>query len=107
MRVCAEPGCPTLVPSGRCIPHRRAKARARGTRQQCGYGAGHDRERARWAPRVARGTVKCWRCGKTIACGQQWDLGHDDHDRSRYRGPEHVACNRSAGGRAAHDRDVE
>ena len=25
-----------------------------------------------------------------------WDLGHDDYDRSIYRGPEHARCNRSA-----------
>jgi hypothetical protein len=26
----------------------------------------------------------------------QWDLGHDDFDRTIYRGPEHQRCNRSS-----------
>jgi hypothetical protein len=28
-----------------------------------------------------------------------WDLGHVDHDRSRYAGPEHRRCNRSTASR--------
>jgi predicted kinase len=71
--------------------------RARGTTLQRGYGADHRRERAKWAPLVEAGQVRCWRpeCGQPIRPGQPWDLGHDDHDRSVYRGPEHAACNRA------------
>lgn len=29
LRPCAEPGCPTLTSTGRCVPHARAQARAR------------------------------------------------------------------------------
>lgn len=102
MKVCAEPGCPQLVAGGRCVTHARAAEKRRGSRQQRGYDATHDRLRAEWAPKVATGTVKCWRCGRLIPAGSAWDLGHDDHDRRIYRGPEHITCNRSAAGKAAH-----
>ena len=98
-RVCAEPGCPVIIRAnvrdGRCDEHRRAKDKARGTRQQRGYDAQHDAERARWVPLVATGMVRCWRCRDHIAADQPFDLGHDDEDRSVYRGPEHVSCNRA------------
>jgi hypothetical protein len=33
---------------------------------------------------------------------EPWDLGHDDHDRSITRGPEHRdRCNRAAAGRSS------
>jgi hypothetical protein len=54
-----------------------------------GYGAKHKAERKRWEPQVNAGLVNCWRCGWLIAPGQPWDLGHDDYDRSVWRGPEH------------------
>lgn len=97
MRVCPEPGCPTLIQNGerRCITHRRAHERARGSRQARGYDSTHDKLRAQWVPRVATGTVRCWRCGQYIGAQEPFDLGHDDTDRTKYRGPEHVRCNRS------------
>ena len=64
-----------------------------------GYGRAHRELRARLAPIVARGRTVCWRCGFVIAKGEPWDLGHDDHDRSIYRGPEHRDCNRATAGR--------
>jgi len=67
-----------------------------------GYGHEHQQRRERLAPKVATGTVRCARCGELIAAGERWDLGHDDHDRSRYTGPEHARCNRAT---AAHDRE--
>lgn len=100
MRVCAEPGCPTLIPQpGRCPTHARARDRARGTRQERGYDSAHLKLRREWEPRVATGTVKCWRCGRLIPAGVPWDLGHDDTDRTAYRGPEHQHCNRATNGR--------
>ena len=68
-----------------------------------GYGVEHQRERARWEPKVAAGLADCHAevCTETsrlIAPGQPWDLGHT-HDRTSWTGPEHVPCNRSAGGR--------
>jgi hypothetical protein len=31
-----------------------------------------------------------------ILPGMPWGLGHDDYNRSIYRGPEHQRCNRSS-----------
>ncbi len=99
MRVCAEPGCPTLSPNTRCPTHTRGREHARGSRQDRGYDAEHDRVRRAWAPRVALGLVQCWRCRRLIAGNEPWDLGHDDDDRTKYRGPEHMRCNRAVAGR--------
>jgi hypothetical protein len=75
------------------------------TTTQRGYGSKHQAERRRWSPLVATGTVVCWRCGQLIRPDEPWDLGHDDHDRSLYRGPEHRGrCNRAAGARKANAR---
>ena len=95
MRVCAEPGCPELQPESRCLEHRRQGERKRGTRQQRGYGAEHDRLRADYQRRMDKGErFTCWRCTKPIDPAS-WDLGHHDQDRSIYRGPECVSCNRA------------
>lgn len=60
-----------------------------------GYGRRHQALRKTWQRQVDLGIVICWRCGNPIAPGSPWDLGHDDVDRTVYRGPEHQACNRS------------
>jgi hypothetical protein len=73
----------------------RSRRSSRPSSSQRGYDALYRRERKRIAPQVATGTVRCWRCGKLIAAGASWDLGHDDRDRSIIRGPEHSACNRA------------
>ena len=59
-----------------------------------GYGTAHQKLRARWKPQVEAGNVNCARCHQPIRPGTPWDLGHDDHNRSRYSGPEHRTCNR-------------
>ena len=103
MRLCTVAGCPTLYhgKGSRCPDHARTYERERGTRQQRGYDTNHDRLRADWAPRVATGRIPCAKCGHRITPGTPWDLGHTE-DRTGYTGPEHAHCNRSAGGRAAH-----
>lgn len=58
-------------------------------------------ERAKWAPRVATGSITCWRCGKLIAANAKWHMGHSDRPgalaRGEYMGPEHQACSTRAG----------
>lgn len=67
-----------------------------------GYGAEHKRLRTQIAQRMHAGEIfVCWRCGRRINPARAWDLGHDDRDRSIYRGPEHVACNRATKPRQA------
>lgn len=68
------------------------------TTTQRGYGQAHQAERKRWAPIVQAGNAVCARCQKPLAPDEPYDLGHSD-DRTAYNGPEHVTCNRSAGGR--------
>ena len=60
-----------------------------------GYGRPHRKLRMQIDELVRAGRAACWRCGQPIGPREDWDLGHDDTDRSRYRGPEHVRCNRS------------
>lgn len=83
----------------RCPSCTRGLDRSRGTTAARGYGGQHQSEREQWRPHVERGEVDCWRCRERIHEAEPWDLGHDDGDRSRYRGPEHVRCNRATTGR--------
>lgn len=106
MRVCPKAGCPELTPGGLCAAHRREREQQRGTRQQRGYDAQHNRLRRQWKPKVERVSVHCHAqvCimpARLILPGQSWDLGHND-ERTAWTGPEHATCNRAAGGRAAH-----
>jgi hypothetical protein len=61
-------------------------------------------ERASWRTRIEAGdpvlcvAISCRKESRVIRPGDPWDLGHDDH--GMVRGPEHRACNRSAGARA-------
>lgn len=76
-----------------------------------GYGTGHRKERERWADLIAVEPVRCacdrtgcphhgGRCPTMLADGDAWDLGHTN-DRTGYRGPECIPCNRGAGARNA------
>ena len=66
-----------------------------------GYGAKHQAERAKAKRLVDAGGAHCWRCGGWIDPSKPWDLGHDDHDRTVYRGPEHRGRECPAGGNRA------
>ena len=106
-RVCLD--CPRIIPAttrkGRCPDCARAHDKARGTRQQRGYGADHDRTRRVLVTRLRNGdTLTCWRCGAPITDEHAMHVGHDDADRSITRGPECVTCNLTAAGRNSHMR---
>lgn len=75
-----------------------------------GYGANHQREKARWTALLQHdGPVRCacvrldcsrhqGQCATVISHDDRWDLGHTD-DRTGWTGPECIPCNRGAGGR--------
>jgi hypothetical protein len=94
-RVCNVPGCPTICDGPRCDQHARPGTTARG------YGSAHQRESREWRDKVRGGElVICWRCNEPITDPDDCHLGHDDHDRSITRGPEHGRrCNLSTAGR--------
>lgn len=101
-----EGSCGELTQARHCPPCATQAELKRGRRQARGYDAEHDRLREWWRPKVERCTVHCHAdtciepSGRLILPHQEWDLGHDD--QRQHRGPEHSSCNRSAGGKAAH-----
>lgn len=100
-RPCSVPGCPTLGVTTRCVEHAREADKARGTRQERGYGSGHDVERAKWVRIIDATGWPCARCEGRIQPGEDFHLDHTE-DRSGYLGPSHAACNLSAAGKARH-----
>ena len=86
-----------------------------GRTKQRGYGGRWKPLRDSWDRRIRSGEpVRCRRgaaCkfaemlpdgsigGGLIVAGDEWDLGHDDRDRSLPPHPEHRACNRATTGR--------
>jgi len=102
-RICAKAGCPTPASGRYCPAHNREYEQARGSREQRGYDHAHRSLRKAFIPEHQSGTLTCWRCHELIEPDEPFDLGHDDNDRTIYRGPEHAnRCNRSAAGRKAH-----
>lgn len=63
--------------------------------------ARHKAERRRVLAEVSSGEAFCWRCGQHIPPGAPVHVGHDDWDRSVYRGAECPSCNLSAAARKA------
>lgn len=74
---------------------------SKGTTNQRGYGRTHRHLRAQYVPLVKSGNAICWRCGTPIAPNAKWDLGHDDEDRTKWKGPEHIGRECPAGGNRA------
>ena len=117
MRPCGR--CPELFEATRadqkyCTPcrakrtgfgHTRAPRESAAAR---GYGAAHQRERAKWKPTVEAGNADCALCHDPIEPGSEWHLDHTP-DRQGYRGPAHASCNRKDGarrGRAKQEQSV-
>lgn len=59
----------------------------------------HKRRRALAKLEVDAGRAHCWRCGTWLHPESAWHLGHDDYDRTLYRGAECAACNLRAAAR--------
>jgi hypothetical protein len=60
------------------------------------YGMAHKAMRARLAPVLATGTVKCARCDELIGTDEKWELDHRDDGRG-WLGCSHQRCNARAG----------
>jgi hypothetical protein len=88
-RPCLDCGAPTATGS-RCPA-------CQPTTTQRGYGAKHQKDRRRWAIRIAHEPVFCARCHLLIHPDDNWVDDHDDDDRTVYLGPSHVDCNAKAG----------
>jgi hypothetical protein len=74
------------------VPADKASSAARG------YGPAHQRLRAEWQARVAKGGVDCCLCGLAIGVSEPWHLDHTE-DRKGYRGAAHRVCNLREGQR--------
>lgn len=100
-RCTGSPTCPEIV-AGRdryCPEHQAEYEARRGTTTQRGYGRTHQTLRKQWQDKLDAGEdIRCWRCGTPVDPAR-WHLGHDDHDRSKHRGPECIGCNTSTAGR--------
>lgn len=99
MKICARPGCPAITVASLCTKHAREADKARGSREQRGYDHAHRMFRKAFIPEHQAGTLICWRCREVIPPDEPFDLGHDDNDRTIYRGAEHQRCNRATNGR--------
>lgn len=67
----------------------------KGSTTERGYGHEHRKLRAQVKLHVDAGQAHCWRCGQWLDPAEPWDLGHDPADRTIYRGPECIPCNRA------------
>ena len=105
-RICICTGCPactgkphtydktTSPGKQRCRPCQQ-KADARPNTTARGYGSQHQQLRAQLLDAFVP-VQPCWRCGRPIARKADAQLGHDDNNRTRYRGLEHTKCNEGA-----------
>lgn len=101
LKTCSTPGCPNLVPSGRCDQHKRAAEERRGTRHERGYGKAHGN---RFRPGVLKANPLCVctdqhgthgpQCLAPSTVADHWPLskrelrtrGMDDNDPANGRG---------------------
>ena len=65
------------------------------TTTERGYGWQHQQLRAALLAAYSPADL-CWRCRRPLGPDPSLlDLGHEDGDKTRYRGLEHSACNRA------------
>lgn len=83
--------CPGCQPAATKASNARRNTTARG------YGSQHQQLRKQLLEQFQPGQP-CARCGQPITSKDDADLGHTDGQHA-YRGLEHAACNRAAGGR--------
>jgi 5-methylcytosine-specific restriction protein A len=98
LRPCAAPGCPRLVPKGKCSLHRRQAEQQRGTPSQRGYDHAWQAVRAR----VLAEEAYCRHCG---ADGHPSD--HVDHLVPRSRGGTNDRANLQRLCHACHSRKTQ
>lgn len=79
--------------------HRKANTAAERARTAQYHSAEHREQQRLAKAAVAAGTAVCWRCRRHIPPGNPVHAGHDDHDRTVYRGPECPPCNLRAAAR--------
>ena len=96
MKVCNEPGCPTLTTKAKCANHARQRDRDRGTATQRGYGAEH---RKRFREGVLAKHPLCQRCRRKpstvadhypLSKRELIDAGMDSNDPQHGRGLCHT-----------------
>ena len=75
--------------------HRRPRTEAEKQRRKQYSSAEHQAAVKAVKAQVAAGNAHCWRCGRYLPPGSPVHAGHDDHDRTVYRGPECPPCNRN------------
>jgi hypothetical protein len=73
--------------------HRKANTAAEQARRAQYASAEHRAQVKAVKAQVAAGTAYCWRCGRYLPPGSKAHAGHDDNDRSVYRGAECPPCN--------------
>lgn len=73
--------------------HRRPRTAAEQARRAQYASPEHRAAVAQVKQLVASGRAHCWRCGRHLPPGSTAHAGHDDHNRTIYRGPECPPCN--------------
>ena len=85
MKVCLEPGCPTLTERTRCTEHERAKDKARGTSTERGYDYAF--EKAKCEPEYVNAN-RCAECGEPFTEDNPKTGGHSIAIRNGGRGSQ-------------------
>lgn len=79
--------------------HRRPRTQAELDRRKVYNSTEHKAQVAKARATRDSGHGHCWRCGRWLDPRKPVHAGHDDHDRSVYRGAECAPCNLKAAAR--------